>query len=135
MASLSDNPVSVITSDTTIATATYNAPSTVINFSKTANGLITINFQFATAPTADKTLDVYLLPSLEAAANFDVYSAGRNIYLGSVRVEAVTTVQQLSIPLDPSRCCSPYGKLVVLNNATGQTVTIHWMKISLRKVR
>ncbi|MCF4152707.1 hypothetical protein L2W58_12990, partial [Dethiosulfovibrio sp. F2B] len=57
---------------------------------------------------------------------------GRNVLLGSVSVEAVTTAQRLSILVDAVNC--PYGKLAIYNNATGQTVTINSMKVSVRRV-
>jgi len=94
--------------------------------------VVQIDFQFATNPTADKTLDLYLLPALASGTDYDVYSQGRNILLGSVKVAAATTVQRVSIPLDAVNV--PYAKLALYNNATGQTVTIKKMTVSARKV-
>ena len=65
---------------------------------------------------------------------FDDYSQGRNTSLGSVKVGAVTTLQRLSLPLDAAKLCSPWGKLSVYNNATGQSATIKSLKVSLRRV-
>lgn len=103
-----------------------------IDFRGCIGGMIQIDFQFATAPTADKTLDLYLLPAMASGGEYDVYSQGRNIFLGSVKVEAVTTAQRLSLLVDAVNC--PYGKLAIYNNATGQTVTINKLVASVRRV-
>ena len=124
-----------ITTVTTAEDVTNNTAATFsqeVDFRKCVGGMAQIDFQFATAPTADKTLDLYLLPALASGTDYDVYSQGRNISLGSVKVEAVTTVQRLSIPFDAVNC--PYGKLAIYNNATGQTVTINSLKVVVRKV-
>ena len=124
-----------ITTVTTAEDITNNTAATFtqeVDFRKCIGGMIQIDFQFATAPTADKTLDLYLLPALASGTDYDVYSQGRNISLGSVKVEAVTTAQRLSILVDAVNC--PYGKLAIYNNATGQTVTINSLKVVARKV-
>jgi hypothetical protein len=124
-----------ITTVTTAGNVTNNTAATFaqeVDFRKCVGGIIQIDFQFATAPTADKTLDLYLLPALASGTDYDVYSQGRNILLGNVKVEAVTTAQRLSIPLDAVNC--PYGKLAIYNNATGQTVTINKLTVSVRRV-
>lgn len=124
-----------ITTVTTAEDVTNDTAATFaqeVDFRKCIGGMAQIDFQFATAPTADKTLDLYLLPALASGTDYDVYSQGRNISLGSVKVEAVTTVQRLSILLDAIN--APYGKLAMYNNATGQTVTINSLKVVVRKV-
>lgn len=124
-----------ITTVTTAEDITNNTAATFaqeVDFRKCVGGMAQIDFQFATAPTADKTLDLYLLPALASGTDYDVYSQGRNISLGSVKVEAVTTAQRLSIMLDAIN--APYGKLALYNNATGQTVTINSLKVVARKV-
>lgn len=124
-----------ITTVTTAEDVTNDTAATFaqeVDFRKSIGGIAQIEFQFATAPTADKTLDLYLLPALASGTDYDVYSQGRNISLGSVKVAAVTTAQRLSIPLDAVNC--PYGKLAIYNNATGRTVTINSLKVVVRKV-
>lgn len=124
-----------ITTVTTAEDVTNDTAATFaqeVDFRKCVGGMAQIEFQFATAPTADKTLDLYLLPALASGTDYDVYSQGRNISLGSVKVEAVTTAQRLSVPIDAVNC--PYGKLALYNNATGQTVTINSLKVVVRKV-
>lgn len=124
-----------ITTVTTAENVTNDTAATFaqeVDFRKSIGGIAQIEFQFATAPTADKTLDLYLLPALASGTDYDVYSQGRNISLGSVKVAAVTTAQRLSVPLDAVNC--PYGKLAIYNNATGQTVTINSLKVVVRKV-
>jgi hypothetical protein len=124
-----------ITTVTTAEDVTNNTAATFaqeVDFRKSVGGMVQISFQFATAPTADKTLDLYLLPALASGADYDVYSQGRNILLGCVRVENVTTAQRLSIMLDAIN--APYGKLALYNNTTGQTVTINSLKVVVRKV-
>ena len=49
-------------------------------------------------------------------------------------MEAGTTLQRLSLPLDAAKLAAPYGKLAVYNNATGQTVTIKSLKVNVRRV-
>lgn len=66
--------------------------------------------------------------------SFNDYSQGRNIALGSLKVGAVTTLQRLSLPLDAAKLCAPWGKVAVYNNATGQTVTIKKLTVSVRRV-
>ena len=97
-------------------------------------GAVVVNFQFATAPTAGKTLDVYLLPAIASGSGYDVYTQDYNILLGSVKVAAVTTVQQVSIPLDPAKLNAKYAKIAIYNNATGQTVTFNSVQVNIRKV-
>lgn len=124
--------ITTVTTAESITNATAATFAQEVDFRKCVGGMAQIDFQFATAPTADKTLDLYLLPALASGTDYDVYSQGRNISLGSVKVEAVTTAQRLSIPIDAVNC--PYGKLAMYNNATGQTVTINSLKVVARKV-
>jgi hypothetical protein len=124
-----------ITTVTTAENVTNNTAATFaqeVDFRKCVGGMVQISFQFATAPTADKTLDLYLLPALASGTDYDIYSQGRNILLGNVKVAAATTVQRLSFLFDSVNC--PYGKLALYNNATGQTVTINSLKVVVRKV-
>ena len=132
MSQLIDNTNTIISTDTALTNNTAATLSTEIDFRKCVGGMAQIDFQFATAPTADKTLDLYLLPALASGGEYDVYSQGRNILLGAVKVAAVTTAQRLSILVDAVNC--PYGKLAIYNNATGQTVTINTLKVVVRKV-
>lgn len=131
---LTDSTISVISTDTTLATATAATQSVELDLRSAIGGAVVVNFQFATAPTAGKTLDVYLLPAIASGSGYDVYTQDYNILLGSVKVAAVTTVQQVSIPLDPAKLNVPYGKLALYNNATGQTVTFKNVTVTLRKV-
>ena len=132
MSQLIDNTNTIISTDTDLTNNTAATLSTEIDFRKTIGGMVQVEFQFATAPTADKTLDLYLLPALASGTDYDVYSQGRNIFLRSVNVAAVTTAQRLSIMLDAIN--APYGKLALYNNATGQTVTINKLTVSVRRV-
>lgn len=132
MSQITETITSVVATAQDITNDTAATFSQEVDFRKCIGGMIQIDFQFATAPTADKTLDLYLLPALASGTDYDVYSQGRNISLGSVKVEAVTTAQRLSVPLDAINC--PYGKLAMYNNATGQTVTINSLRVVARKV-
>jgi len=132
MSQITETITTVVATAQTVTNATAATFSQEVDFRKCIGGMAQIDFQFATAPTADKTLDLYLLPALASGTNYDVYSQGRNIHLGSVKVEAVTTVQRLSILVDAVNC--PYGKLAIYNNATGQTVTINKLTVSVRRV-
>ena len=124
--------ITTVTTAENVTNATAATFAQEVDFRKCIGGMAQIDFQFATAPTADKTLDLYLLPALASGTDYDVFSQGRNILLGSVKVEAVTTAQRLSILVDAVNC--PYGKLAIYNNATGQTVTINSLKVVARKV-
>lgn len=147
MSQIIDNITDVISVDTQLAsTASGSAPVTtgtppgllipdrVIDFRNAIGGVIQLEFQFATAPTADKSIDFVLLCGLTSTGSFDGYDYTRNISLGSIKVAAVTTVQRLSLLLDPSKLYTPYGKLAFYNNASGQAVTIKSLKVGLRKV-
>lgn len=134
MSQLIDNTYTIISTDTALTNNTAATLSTEVDFRKCIGGMVQVEFQFATAPTADKTLDLYLLAGLASGGSFDDYSQGRNIALGSIKVGAVTTVQRLSISLDAAKLCAPYAKLAIYNNATGQSVTVKSLKVSLRRV-
>ena len=131
MSQLIDNTNTVISTDTTLTNNTAATLSTEIDFRKTIGGMVQVEFQFATAPTVDKTIDVYMLPAAASGGNFDIYDQGHNLLLGSVKVAAVTTVQRLSFLFDSVNC--PYGKLALYNNATGQTVTLKALTLVARK--
>ena len=131
---LTDSTVSIISAATTLATATAATYTPELNLQSAVGGAVVLNFQFATAPTADKTLDVYLLPTLTSGSGYDVYTQGYNILLGSAKVAAVTTAQQITIPLDPSKLNAKYAKIAIYNNATGQTVTFNSVQVNIRKV-
>ncbi|MCF4151745.1 hypothetical protein L2W58_08010, partial [Dethiosulfovibrio sp. F2B] len=107
MSQITENQTVVVSSSETVANTAAATFSQEVDFRGSIGGVIQIDFQFATAPTADKTLDLYLLPALASGTDYDVYSQGRNVLLGSVSVEAVTTAQRLSILVDAVNC--PYG--------------------------
>ena len=132
MSQITETITTVVSTAATVANTAAATFAQEVDFRKSIGGMIQVDFQFATAPTADKTLDLYLLPALASGTDYDVYSQGRNILLGNVKVENVTTVQRLSIMLDAVNC--PYGKLAIYNNATGQTVTINSLNVVVRKV-
>ncbi len=132
MSQLIDNTNTIISTNTTLTNNTAATLSTEVDFRKCIGGMVQVEFQFATAPTADTTIDVYMLPAAASGGNFDVYDQGHNLLLGSVKVAAATTVQRLSFVFDSVNC--PYGKLALYNNATGQTVTINSLKVVVRKV-
>ena len=134
MSQMIDSTTVVVSSDTTVANTAAATLSPEIDLRGAIGGVIQVEVQFATAPTADKTLDLYLLAGLASGGNFDDYSQERNIRLGSVKVAALTTVQRLSLPLDAAKLCAPWGKVAVYNNATGQSATVKSMKVSLRRV-
>lgn len=132
MSQITENITAVVSTDQTLANNTAATFAQEVDFRRCIGGTIQIEFQFGTAPTADKTLDLYLLPALSSGTDYDVYSQGRNISLGSVKVENVTSVQRMSVPLDAVN--TPYAKLAMYNNGTGQTVTIKKLTVSARKV-
>lgn len=132
MSQMTNSIISIISTDTTLATDTATTFDQEIDFRNSINGFIQIDFQFSVAPTADKTLDLYLLPAISTATDYDIYSQGRNIELGSITVEAVTTLQRLSVSIDSISV--PYGKIAMYNNDTGQIVTIKKLTIVTRKI-
>lgn len=134
MSQMIDSTTTVVSVDTTVANTAAVTLSQELDLRGAIGGVVQVEFQFGTAPTADKSLGVYLLVGLASGGAFDDYSQGRNISLGSVQVAAVTTVQRLSLPLDAAKLCAPWGKVAVYNNATGQTVTLKSLKASLRRV-
>jgi hypothetical protein len=132
MSKLIESTVILIATDTTLTNNTAATLSTEVDFRKCIGGMIQVEFQFDTAPEADKTIDVYMLPAAASGGNFDIYDQGHNILLCSVKVAAVTEVQRLSCLFDSVNC--PYGKLAVYNNGTGQTVTLKALTLVARKV-
>jgi len=132
MSQITESTTAIVSTDTTLANTVAATFTPEVDFRRCIGGVVQIEFQFATNPTANKTLDLYMLPALASGTDYDVYSQGRNVVLGSVKVEAATTVQRLSILLDAVNV--PYAKLALYNNATGQTVTIKKMTVSARKV-
>ena len=134
MSQMIDSTTVVVSSDTTVANTAAATLSPEIDLRGAIGGVVQVEFQFATAATADKTLDLYLLAGLASGGNFDDYSQGRNTLLGSIKVAALTTVQLLSLPLDAAKLCVPWGKVAVYNNGTGQSATVKSMKVSLRRV-
>lgn len=132
MSQITESTTAIVSEDTTLANTVAATFTPEVDFRRCIGGVVQIEFQFATNPTADKTLDLYMLPALASGTDYDVYSQGRNVLLGSVRVAAATTVQRLSIPLDAVNV--PYAKLALYNNATGQTVTIKKLTVVARKV-
>ena len=134
MSQMIDSQVTVVSTDTTVANTAAVTLSPEIDLRGAIGGVVQVEVQFATAPTADKSLDVYLLAGLASGGTYDDYSQGRNTLLGSIKVGAVTTLQRLSLPLDAAKLACPWGKLAVYNNATGQTATLKSLKVSLRRV-
>ena len=134
MSQMIDSTTVVVSADTAVANTAAVTLSPEIDLRGGIGGVVQVEVQFATAPTADKTLDLYLLAGLASGGNFDDYSQERNISLGSVKVAALTTVQRLSLPLDAAKLCAPWGKVAVYNNGTGQSATVKSMKVSLRRV-
>lgn len=132
MSQITESTTAIVSEDTTLANTVAATFSPEVDFRRCIGGVAQIEFQFATNPTADKTLDLYMLPALASGTDYDVYSQGRNILLGSVKVAAATTVQRLSILLDAVNV--PYAKLALYNNATGQTVTVKKLTVVARKV-
>ena len=134
MSQMIDSQVTVVSTDQTVANNAAATLSQEIDLRGAIGGVVQVEVQFATAPTADKSLDVYLLAGLASGGAFDDYSQGRNIALGSIKVGAVTTLQRLSISLDAAKLCAPYAKLAIYNNATGQSATVKSLKVSVREV-
>ena len=132
MSQITESTTAIVSEDTTLANTVAATFTPEVDFRRCIGGVVQIEFQFATNPTADKTLDLYMLPALASGTDYDVYSQGRNVLLGKVKVEDATTVQRLSILFDAVNC--PYGKLAIYNNATGQTVTIKKLTVRVRKV-
>ena len=134
MSQMIDSTTVVVSADTAVANTAAVTLSPEIDLRGGIGGVVQVEAQFATAPTADKTLDLYLLAGLASGGTYDDYSQSRNISLGSIKVAAVTTVQRLSLPLDAAKLCAPWGKVAVYNNGTGQTVTIKKLTVVARKV-
>ena len=132
MSQITESTTAIVTEDTTLANTVAATFTPEVDFRRCIGGVAQIEFQFATNPTADKTLDLYMLPALASGTDYDVYSQGRNILLGSVKVAAATTVQRKSVLLDAVNV--PYAKLALYNNATGQTVTVKKLTVVARKV-
>lgn len=132
MNQITDNITTLISSDMTLTNNTASTLSTEVDFRCCIGGMVQIACQYSTAPAADKTIDVYLLPAVTSGGDYDVYDTRRNIFLGNIRVTNVTTLQRLSFFL-PSVGC-PYAKIALYNNATGQTVTIKNVTVVVRKV-
>ena len=132
MSQITESTTAIVSEDTTLANTVAATFTPEVDFRRCIGGVVQIEFQFATKPTADKTLDLYMLPAIASGTDYDVYSQGRNVLLGKVKVEDATTVQRRSIPLDAVNV--PYAKLALYNNATGQTVTIKKMTVLARKV-
>ena len=124
----------MVSADTAVANTAAVTLSQELDLRGAIGGVVQVEVQFATAPTVDKTLDLYLLAGLASGGSYDDYSQGRNISLGSIKVGAVTTVQRLSLPLDAAKLCVPWGKVAVYNNGTGQNATVKSLKVSLRRV-
>jgi hypothetical protein len=129
---MTENITTLISTDTTLSNNTASTLSTEVDYRGCVGGMVQIAFQYSTAPTADKTIDVYLLPATASGGDYDVYSQGRNIFLGSVKVANVTTLQRISYFFQPVLC--PYAKIALHNNATGQTVTLKNVTVVVRKV-
>ena len=134
MSQMIDSQVTVVSTNQTVANTAAVTLSQELDLRGAIGGVVQVEFQFATAPTADKSLDVYLLAGLAPGGSYDDYSQGRNVSLGSVKVAAVTTVQRLSLPLDAAKLACPWGKLAIYNNGSGQTATVKALKVSLRRV-
>lgn len=136
MSQMIDSTITVVSAAETITNNTAATFAQEIDLRGAIGGVLQVELQYSVAPTADKTLDLYLLarPGGGAGDVYDDYSQGRNIALGSIKVGAVTTLQRLSTVLDPANLCVPYGKLAIHNNATGQTVTVSKLVVSVRKV-
>lgn len=134
MSQITNATTAIVSTDTTLANNTAATFSQEVDLRQAIGGVLQVEFQFATAPTAGKGLDVYLLPMLASGGDADVYQQGYNILLGSIRVAAVTTLQRLSIALDTTSLNTPYAKIAAYNNATGQTVTLKKVNAAIRHV-
>lgn len=147
MSQIVDNIITLVSTDTSLAnTASGSTPVTtgtppsliildqIIDLRNAIGGVLQVDFQFATAPTVDKTLEFFMICGLTSTGPFDEYNHGRNISLGSIKVAAATTLQRLSLLLDGGKLTTPYCKLAFYNKESGQTVTIKNMKVVIRKV-
>ena len=86
---------------------------------------IEILVTFGVAPTANNTIDIYIVRSVDGGTNFEDASATgpvlpKNGYVGSGILRAVTTAQRMVIPA----VLLPPGdfKVMVVNNNTGQAL-------------
>lgn len=132
MSHLTDSVTTVVSSDQNIvpdAAATFSAE---VDFRGCLGGIAQVEFQFTEVPTADASLELFLLPGLGAGQAFDEFSMRRNISLGLVRVAPSNGVQRLSIPIGAVN--APYAKLALLNLGTGKTVTLKKLTVSVRRV-
>ena len=64
MSQMIDSQVTVVSTDTTVANTAAVTLSQELDLRGAIGGVIQVEVQFGTAPTADKTLDIYLLAGL-----------------------------------------------------------------------
>jgi hypothetical protein len=121
-----------------LATATYSAATT--SYDNRTNlfmwGEFVLAVTYAVAPTANTTVDLYLVPSVDNSTYADgggAVAPSINYYAGSFTLRAVTTAQKIAIRgavLPPD-----LFKVVVFNGAgqampaTGTTVQMNPYKI------
>ena len=132
MSAIYESSTAILTTDLAITNNTSSIIDYEVDFRKNVGGMIQAQITFATAPTENTAIDVYVLPSITSEGTFDGYSQGRNIYLGSIRVANTTSAQILSISIN--NIVIPYGKIALYNNGTGQTATVNNMTVCLRKI-
>ena len=76
-----------------------------------------LNVTFGSNPTANNTVDLYLIPSLDGTNYSDSASTPNQLYVGSFPLRAVTTAQKIAllpsgVPLGPFKY-----KPFIVNNA------------------
>ena len=117
--------VSTGVSSQTVANGASYESSTVINNTTNRYSLMAIEavWSYSTAPTGNKTVEVYLLKSLDGT-NFESLTGGDPVRpIVSFSPPAVTTTRRLVLIQDLPLVAGKY-KLAVKNVDTGQTITI-----------
>lgn len=117
--------VSTGVSSQTVATGASYESSTVIDNTTNRYSLMAIEavWSYSTAPTAYKTIEIYLLKSLDGT-NFESLISGDPVRpIVSFSPPSVTTIRRLALIQDLPLVAGKY-KLAVKNVDTGQTITI-----------
>lgn len=122
--------IDVVTSGAAIANNSRSAASAAVGADATDAHLLA-DFElvctFATAPTLDTTIDLYLVRSADGT-NYedgsDTVRPNPDAFVGSFAVRNVTTSQRIikrDVPLPPG-----LWKAILHNNGTGQSISSGW---------
>jgi hypothetical protein len=89
-----------------LAAGSYCAASGAIDNSTSLDPYddLVLTVTFASAPTVNTPIDIYLIPAIDGTNYLDSGTPARNLWVGCFLVQAVTTAQRLGsrgIPLPP----------------------------------